>query len=80
MGEKCRVAFVKLYFSNENLLILDEPTNYFDIPTREIIENALVEYPGAIVIVAHDPYLLRKVANKVVSLKNGKVVNLSWRL
>lgn len=73
MGEKCRVAFVKLYFSNANLLILDEPTNYFDIPTREIIENALVEYPGAIVIVAHDPYLLRKVANKVVSLKNGKV-------
>lgn len=73
MGEKCRVAFVKLYFSNANLLVLDEPTNYFDIPTRETIENALVAYPGPIVLVAHDPYLLRKVANKVAYIKKGKV-------
>lgn len=73
MGEKCRVAFVKLYFSNANLLILDEPTNYFDISTREIIEHALVDYPGAIVLVAHDPYLLRKVSNKVVSIEDGLV-------
>lgn len=73
MGEKCRVAFVKLYFSDANLLVLDEPTNYFDIPTRETIENALLEYPGSIVIVAHDPYLLREVANKVVSITRGTV-------
>ncbi|MED3643991.1 ABC-F type ribosomal protection protein [Caldifermentibacillus hisashii] len=73
MGEKCRVAFVKLYFSNANLLVLDEPTNYFDIPTRETIENALIVYPGSIVLVAHDPYLLRKVANKVAYIKKGKV-------
>jgi len=72
MGEKCRVAFVKLYFSNANLLILDEPTNYFDIPTREIVEDTLEKYNGSIVIVAHDPYLLRKVSNKVLKLENGK--------
>lgn len=71
--QKCRVAFVKLYFSNANLLVLDEPTNYFDIPTQETIENALIVYPGSIVLVAHDPYLLRKVANKVAYIKKGKV-------
>lgn len=73
MGEKCRVAFVKLYFSKANLLVLDEPTNYFDIPTRETIEDVLLHYPGALVIVAHDPYLLRKIVNKVVHLENGQV-------
>jgi len=74
MGEKCRVAFVKLYFSNANLLIIDEPTNYFDIPTREIVEETLERYNGSIVIVAHDPYLLRKVSNKVVKLENGEAI------
>lgn len=73
MGEKCRVAFVKLYFSNANLLVLDEPTNYFDIPSREIIEEALQQYPGTIVIVAHDPYLLRKIANQVMTIENGQI-------
>jgi len=75
MGEKCRVAFVKLYFSNTNLLILDEPTNYLDIETREVIEEALAVYQGSIVMVAHDPYLLRKVANKVVMIEEGNVAN-----
>ncbi|NRD78065.1 ABC-F type ribosomal protection protein [Bacillus sp. BRMEA1] len=77
MGEKCRVAFVKLYFSEANLLILDEPTNYLDIETRERIEEALVSYPGSIVIVSHDPYLLRKVANKVIKVDNRQVLGYS---
>lgn len=68
MGEKCRVAFVKLYFSNANLLVLDEPTNYLDIETRERIEEALEIYQGAVVIVSHDPYMLEKVSNRVISL------------
>ncbi|MCP8969212.1 ribosomal protection-like ABC-F family protein [Ectobacillus ponti] len=72
MGEKCRVAFVKLYFSHANLLVLDEPTNYLDIETRETIEEALSVYPGAVVLVSHDPYLLRKTANKVISLTGGR--------
>ncbi|MCU9614748.1 ABC-F type ribosomal protection protein [Caldibacillus lycopersici] len=72
MGEKCRVAFVKLYFSDANLLILDEPTNYFDITAKETIENALENYPGSLVIVSHDPYLHRKVANKVIHIQDGK--------
>ncbi|WP_020156111.1 ATP-binding cassette domain-containing protein [Caldibacillus debilis] len=77
MGEKCRVAFVKLYFSSANLLVLDEPVNYFDIPDRERVEEALEQFPGSIVLVAHDPYLLRKVSNKVVHIENGKAAVFS---
>ncbi len=71
MGEKCRVAFVKLYFSDSNLLVLDEPTNYLDIHTRERIEEALAVYHGAVVVVSHDPYLLKKVSNRVVHIEKG---------
>ncbi|GIN40180.1 ribosomal protection-like ABC-F family protein [Heyndrickxia oleronia] len=75
MGEKCRVAFVKLYFSQANLLVFDEPTNYLDIETRERIEEALVMYPGAVIMVSHDLFLLRKVANRVIALGNGETVD-----
>lgn len=73
MGEKCRVAFVKLYFSHANLLVFDEPTNYLDIETRERIEDALAMYPGAVIMVSHDSFLLRKVANRIISLEDGDV-------
>lgn len=66
MGERCRVAFVNLYFSNANFLVLDEPTNYLDIDTRERIEEALIAYPGALMVVSHDRYLLRRLINRVV--------------
>jgi len=72
MGEKCRVAFLKLYFSRAHLLVLDEPTNYLDVDTRERVEEALAEFPGAIIIVSHDRYLIRKIANKLVILGNGE--------
>jgi len=75
MGEKCRVAFVKLYFSEANLLVLDEPTNFLDIVAREQIEEALSVYPGAIVTVSHDPYLLRKVSNRVFKIEKGNLID-----
>ncbi|WP_409294984.1 ribosomal protection-like ABC-F family protein [Peribacillus sp. SCS-26] len=75
MGEKCRVAFVKLYFSDSNLLILDEPANYLDISAREQIETALLSYDGSVVIVSHDPYMLRKVSTRVISVTPGKVLD-----
>ena len=68
MGERCRVAFLKLYFSGANLLVLDEPTNYLDIDTRERIEQALMHYPGAMVIVSHDRFFVRKLAQKLLWL------------
>lgn len=73
MGERCRVAFVHLYFSEANLLVLDEPTNHLDIPTRERIEEALQHYPGTLVLVSHDRYLLDRISNRVVVLKKGSV-------
>ncbi|WP_274361534.1 ribosomal protection-like ABC-F family protein [Paenibacillus thermotolerans] len=76
MGEKCRVAFLQLYFSGANLLVLDEPTNYLDIDTRERMEEALAAYNGAFVVVSHDRYLLRALASKVVAL-DGRG---GWRL
>ncbi|MCL6625873.1 MAG: ATP-binding cassette domain-containing protein [Alicyclobacillus shizuokensis] len=69
MGERCRVAFVKLYFSGANLLVLDEPTNYLDIDARERIEEALRAYPGALLVASHDRYLVRRVANRILHLE-----------
>ncbi|GGB47478.1 putative ABC transporter ATP-binding protein YdiF [Lentibacillus populi] len=75
MGEKCRVAFLHLYFSNANLLILDEPTNFLDVDTKEIIEDVLVTYPGAIMLVSHDRYLVKKVANRFIELGGREIVD-----
>lgn len=72
LGEKCRVAFLRLYFGRGNLLVLDEPTNYLDIDTRERVEEALAAYPGAVVIVSHDRYLHTKVANRLLLLGHGR--------
>lgn len=71
MGEKCRTAFLKLYFSGAHLLVLDEPSNYLDVDTREVIEEVLVRFPGAIALVSHDRYLVRKVANRLLTLQPG---------
>ncbi|MDR0268814.1 ribosomal protection-like ABC-F family protein [Paenibacillus sp.] len=72
MGEKCRAAFVQLYFSGANLLVLDEPTNYLDIQTREVVEEALASYPGALLVVSHDRMLVRKLANRLLTLSPEK--------
>ncbi|WP_036717524.1 ribosomal protection-like ABC-F family protein [Paenibacillus harenae] len=69
MGEKCRVAFLKLFFGKSNLLVLDEPTNYLDIRTRERVEEAIKHYPGAVLLVTHDRYLIRETANRLIVLE-----------
>jgi ATPase subunit of ABC transporter with duplicated ATPase domains len=71
LGEKCRVAFLRLYFGKANLLVLDEPTNYLDIDTRELVEEALMAYPGGLVVVSHDRYLHSRVANRLILLEPG---------
>ncbi|MDB5085313.1 MAG: hypothetical protein JWN30_2199 [Bacilli bacterium] len=74
-GEKCRVAFVKLYFSGANILILDEPTNYLDIPSRERIESALVQFPGTILLVSHDLYMVQRLATQLLLFKEGTILH-----
>lgn len=73
MGEKCRVAFVKLLLSGINLLILDEPTNHMDIVSREKIEEALKEYEGTLIFVSHDRYLVKSVATKIFEIEHEKI-------
>ena len=76
-GERARLALAVLLSEKKNLLILDEPTNYLDILSRGAVESALQEYPGTLVIVSHDRYLLDSVCTKVGDLRNGtlKVYN-----
>ncbi|AQT83707.1 ABC transporter-like protein [Paenibacillus larvae subsp. larvae] len=82
MGEKCRVAFLKLYFSGANLLVLDEPANYFDVETKEKVEQALQGFTGAFVVVSHDRYLIGKLATRLLFLGQDSVLFLyegSWQ-
>ena len=67
-GERARVLIARLMLQPADVLILDEPTNDLDIPTLEILEEALLEFPGALVLVTHDRYLLDRVTNAVIGL------------
>lgn len=68
-GEKSRVALAKLALDHNNTLILDEPTNHLDIDSKEVLENALDDFPGTILFVSHDRYFINRMANKVVELE-----------
>ncbi len=67
-GERARVLIARLMLQPADVLILDEPTNDLDIPTLEILEESLLEFPGALVLVTHDRYLLDRVTNSVLGL------------
>jgi len=71
-GEKTRVALGKMLLSQPGLLLLDEPTNHLDIESVGWLENYLLNYPGAVVIVSHDRYFLDKVVTKVVEIEHKK--------
>jgi ATP-binding cassette subfamily F protein 3 len=67
-GEKARVALLKLMLSKSNFLIMDEPTNHLDIDSKEVLEDALLNYSGTVFVISHDRYFLNKVTTKILEL------------
>ena len=73
-GEKARLSLAKLMLQKSNTLILDEPTNHLDLDSKEILENALDDFPGTIVFVSHDRYFINRLATKVIDINANSAI------
>ena len=71
-GEKSRLTLARIIYAEPQVLALDEPTNHLDIASREALETALMEYPGTILFVTHDRYLVQKIATHLIYVEGGK--------
>ena len=70
-GERSRLQLAKLMLSDANFLLLDEPTNNLDLPSCEVLENALDEFEGTVLVISHDRYFLDRVVDRIVELEDG---------
>ena len=68
-GEKAKIKFAIMMLEEGNVLILDEPTNHLDLSSKEVLDRALADYPGTVIMVSHDRYLLNKVPTKIIEMK-----------
>ncbi|MFO7524940.1 MAG: ATP-binding cassette domain-containing protein, partial [Ignavibacteriaceae bacterium] len=74
-GEKSRVALCKILLTKSNFIILDEPTNHLDYSSKQILQNALLNFNGSLILVSHDIDFLRPVVNRVVDIRKGIIKN-----
>ena len=72
-GEKSRLALSKILLTKANVVILDEPTNHLDVSSKAVLQNALIQFTGSLIIVSHDVDFLKPIANKVIEVKNHKL-------
>ncbi|MCK8602451.1 ribosomal protection-like ABC-F family protein [Desulfoferrobacter suflitae] len=72
-GEKARLILCKLLLQRPNVLLMDEPTNHLDIPSRDVLEEALQEFPGTLCFISHDRHFLNSLCNKVLAVENGRI-------
>lgn len=72
-GERARISLLKLMISDCNFILMDEPTNHLDIDSKEILEDAILDFEGTLLIISHDRYFLNKIASKILDMQNDQI-------
>jgi ATP-binding cassette subfamily F protein 3 len=76
-GERSRLQLARLMLSDVNFLLLDEPTNNLDIPSAEVLEAAIEDFAGTVLVISHDRYFLDRIVDRVVGLEEGRLIEVA---